>query len=141
MDRYMGLDLGTKTIGVALSDPMHMFASAYKTIKRTNIDEDIKELIEIIKTENVSKIIIGMPYNMNNTVGPSGQRVLSFVDLLKKSVDNEIIYIDERLSTVSAERVLIETKVRRENRKKHIDKLAATFILQTYLDRNWGYYG
>ncbi len=136
MDRYMGLDLGTKTIGVALSDPMHMFASAYKTIKRTNIDEDIKELIEIIKTENVSKIIIGMPYNMNNTVGPSGQRVLSFVDLLKKSVDNEIIYIDERLSTVSAERVLIETKVRRENRKKHIDKLAATFILQTYLDRN-----
>jgi len=136
MDRYMGLDLGTKTIGVALSDPMHMFASAYKTIKRTNIDEDIKELIEIIKTEDVSKIIIGMPYNMNNTVGPSGQRVLSFVDLLKKSVDNEIIYIDERLSTVSAERVLIETKVRRENRKKHIDKLAATFILQTYLDRN-----
>lgn len=141
MDRYMGLDLGTKTIGVALSDPMHMFASAHKTIKRTNIDEDIKELIEIIKAENVSKIIIGMPYNMNNTVGPSGQRVLSFVDLLKKSVDNEIIYIDERLSTVSAERVLIETKVRRENRKKHIDKLAATFILQTYLDRNWGYYG
>ncbi len=132
----MGLDLGTKTIGVALSDPMHMFASAHKTIKRTNIDEDIKELIEIIKAENVSKIIIGMPYNMNNTVGPSGQRVLSFVDLLKKSVDNEIIYIDERLSTVSAERVLIETKVRRENRKKHIDKLAATFILQTYLDRN-----
>lgn len=130
----MGLDIGTKTIGVALSDPMFMIAGAHKTIKRKDIKSDIDQLNFIIKEKGVSKIIVGMPYNMNKTIGPQAQRVLSFVDLLKKEIDNEIIYIDERMTTISAERILIESKVRRENRKEHVDKIAATYILQTYLD-------
>lgn len=134
MERYMGLDIGTKTIGVALSDPMFMIASAHKTIKRTNVENDLDEIEQIINDYNVTKIIVGMPYNMNKSVGPQGQRVMSFVDLIKRRVDNEIIYIDERMTTISANKILMETNVRRENRKEHIDKIAATFILQSYLD-------
>ena len=134
MERYMGLDVGTKTVGVALSDPMFMIASAHKTIKRTNIQEDIKALVDIVNEYEVSKIIVGMPYNMNNTIGPQAQRVMSFIDLLKKELNNEFIYIDERMTTISANRILIESNVRREKRKEHVDKIAATYILQTYLD-------
>lgn len=134
MQRFMGLDVGTKTIGIALSDPLFMIASAHKTIKRTNVNDDIKTLIDTIKEYDVSKIIVGMPYNMNKSVGPQAQRVMSFIDLLKKQVDNEIIYVDERMTTLMADRVLIESNVRRENRKEHIDKIAATYILQSYLD-------
>lgn len=134
MERYMGLDIGTKTIGVALSDPLFMIASAHKTIIRSNISDDIKEIKDIIAVYEVSKIIAGMPYNMNKTVGPQAQKVMSFIDLLKREVDNEIIYVDERMTTIMADRVLIENKVRRENRKEHIDKIAATYILQSYLD-------
>ncbi len=136
MNRYLGLDIGTKTIGVAVSDPFHMFANGLVTIKRTNVKEDINKLKNIIEEKEISKIIVGMPYNMDGSVGPSAQRVMSFVDLIKKEIDIEIIYEDERLTTVSAERVLIESKVRREKRKKHIDKIAAAFILQDYLDRS-----
>lgn len=134
MERYMGLDVGTKTVGIALSDPMFMIASAFKTVKRTNIEADLDEIEKVIKDQDVSKIIVGMPYNMDKSVGPQAQRVMSFVDLLKRRVDNEIIYIDERMTTISANRILMETKVRRENRKEHIDKIAATYILQAYLD-------
>lgn len=134
MERYMGLDIGNKTIGIALSDPLFMIANAHKTIKRTNVEKDIDDLEDTIREFNVSRIIVGMPYNMNNTVGPQAQRVMSFIDLLKRRVDNEIIYIDERMTTISAERVLIESNVRREKRKEHIDKIAATYILQSYLD-------
>ncbi|MFM1524636.1 MULTISPECIES: Holliday junction resolvase RuvX [Helcococcus] len=134
MERYIGLDLGTKTIGVAISDPLLIFANGLVTIKRKDINSDIQEIKKIINTNEVTKIVVGMPYNMDGSKGPSAQRVMSFVDLLKKEIDNEIIYVDERLTTVSAERVLIENKVRRENRKDHVDKIAATFILQSYLD-------
>ncbi|MDO5026255.1 MAG: Holliday junction resolvase RuvX [Tissierellia bacterium] len=134
MERYMGLDVGTKTVGVALSDPMFMIASAHKTIKRSNVDKDLEEIAKIVDEYNVSKIIVGMPYNMNKTLGPQAQRVMSFVDLLKKKLDKEVIYVDERMTTISANRVLMENKVRRENRKEHIDKIAATYILQSYLD-------
>lgn len=134
MERYMGLDVGNKTIGVAISDPMFIIANPHTTIKRTNVEEDIDRLQEIIDQYQISKIVVGMPFNMNKSVGPQAQRVMSFMDLVKKRVDNEIIYIDERLTTVSAERVLIEQKVRREKRKDHIDKIAATYILQSFLD-------
>lgn len=134
MERYIGLDLGTKTIGVAISDPLLIFANGLVTIKRKDINSDIQEIKKIINTNEVTKIVVGMPYNMDGSKGPSAQRVMSFVDLLKKEIDNEIIYVDERLTTVSAERVLIENKVRRENRKDYVDKIAATFILQSYLD-------
>ena len=117
-----------------MSDPLFMIANAHKTIKRTNVEKDIDDLEDTIREFNVSRIIVGMPYNMNKTVGPQAQRVMSFIDLLKRRVDNEIIYIDERMTTISAERVLIESNVRREKRKEHIDKIAATYILQSYLD-------
>lgn len=135
MNRYLGLDLGTKTIGVSISDPLLTFANGLVTIKRTSIDEDMEKLEEIIKEYNINKIIIGLPLNMDGSKGPSAQRVLSFVDLFKKRIDIDIEYEDERLTTVSAEKVLIENKVRREKRKDHIDKIAASLILQSYLDK------
>lgn len=95
---------------------------------------DIKRLVEIIDEYDVETIVVGLPKNMNNSIGPQSMKVMSFVDLLKKQTDKEIIYQDERMTTIQSERVLIDMDVRRENRKKHIDKIAASFILQTYLD-------
>ncbi|QQY80565.1 putative Holliday junction resolvase [Keratinibaculum paraultunense] len=136
MERIMGLDVGDKTIGVALSDPLKITAQGLKTIKRKNINDDIKEIEDIIQKYNVTKIVVGLPKNMNNTIGPQGEKVLNFVKKLKKRIDVDIILEDERLTTVAAEKMLIEGDVSRKNRKKVIDKVAATYILQTYLDRN-----
>ena len=132
MTRIMGLDVGDKTIGVALSDPMFLIANPLETIKRKKASLDIKRLVEIIDEYDVETIVVGLPKNMN--IGPQSMKVMSFVDLLKKQTDKEIIYQDERMTTIQSERVLIDMDVRRENRKKHIDKIAASFILQTYLD-------
>lgn len=134
MTRIMGLDVGDKTIGVALSDPMFLIANPLETIKREKASLDIKRLVEIIDEYDVETIVVGLPKNMNNSIGPQSMKVMSFVDLLKKQTDKEIIYQDERMTTIQSERVLIDMDVRRENRKKHIDKIAASFILQTYLD-------
>ena len=131
----MGLDLGDKTIGVALSDPFFLTAQPYITIKRKKASLDIDKLKDIIDEREISLIVIGLPKNMNNTLGPQAMKVISFVDLLKKATDIEIKYQDERMTTIQSEKVLIDMSVRRENRKKHIDKIAAAFILQTYLDR------
>ena len=131
----MGLDVGDKTIGVALSDPMFLLAQAKETIKRKKASWDIQRLLEIIDENDVNLIVVGLPKNMNNTIGPQSMKVMSFVDLLKKQTDVEIVYEDERMTTIQSESVLIDMKVRRENRKQYIDKIAATFILQTYLDR------
>lgn len=131
----MGLDVGDKTIGVALSDPLFISAQPLETIRRSKASKDIDRLLEIIKQQEVSTIVVGLPKNMNNTIGPQSMKVISFVDLLKKRTDIEIIYQDERMTTLQSERVLIDMNVRRENRKKYIDKIAASFILQTYLDR------
>lgn len=135
MTRIMGLDVGDKTIGVALSDPMFLMAHPLETIKRKKASLDIVKLVEIIDREDVETIVVGLPKNMNNSIGPQSMKVMSFVDLLKKQTDKEIIYEDERMTTIQSEKVLIDMKVRRENRKEHIDKIAASFILQTYLDR------
>lgn len=131
----MGLDVGDKTIGVALSDPMFLLAQAKETIKRKKASLDIQRLLEIIDENDVNLIVVGLPKNMNNTIGPQSMKVMSFIDLLKKQTDVEIVYEDERMTTIQSESVLIDMKVRRENRKQYIDKIAATFILQTYLDR------
>lgn len=133
--RILGLDIGDKTIGVAISDPLFMTAQGLKTIFRENIEKDLDELKEIIKKYNVCKIVIGFPKNMDNTVGPQGRKVLDFVDEIEKNIDLDIVLEDERLSTVAAEKMLIEGDVSRRRRKKVIDKVAATYILQTYLDR------
>ncbi len=135
MERIMGLDVGDKTIGVAISDPLMLTAQGLKTIRRESIKKDINEIKMIIEEYNINKIIIGFPKNMNNTIGPQGKKVLDFVEKLKNRVNVEITLEDERLSTVAAERILIDGDVSRKKRKNVIDTVAATYILQTYLDR------
>lgn len=140
MNRYMALDVGDKTIGVAVSDPLFIMAQGYTTIFREEISNDFEELKKIIEKESISKIVIGFPKNMNNTVGPQGEKVLVFVEdfkvfLVENNFDIEIVMQDERLTTVSAQRVLIEGNMSRKKRKKVIDKVAATYILQSFLDR------
>lgn len=135
MNRAMGLDLGTKTIGVSLSDPMYLIAQSFETIQRKSFEEDLKRLKEIIEEKEVQEIVIGLPKNMDNSLGPSAQRSRSFADLLKKELDQEIYLQDERLTTKQAMDLLKKDGVRREKRKKHVDAIAATFILQSWLDK------
>ena len=133
--RIMGLDVGDKTIGVAVSDLMGLTAQGVKTIKRVGKKKDIEALKEIIKERQVNKIVSGLPKNMNGTLGPQGKKVIKFCELLEEETGIKIEYWDERLSTVAAERTLIQGNVRRENRKGVIDMVAAVIILQGYLDR------
>lgn len=133
--RIMGLDVGDKTIGVSVSDLMGLTAQGVKTIKRIGKKKDIEELKAIIKERQVNKIVSGLPKNMNGTLGPQGEKVIKFCELLEQETGIKIEYWDERLSTVAAERTLIQGNVRRENRKSVIDMVAATIILQGYLDR------
>jgi len=131
----MGLDVGDATIGVAVSDELGCMAHGICTIRRKNIDYDINQLDTIIKDKQVDKIVIGLPKNMNNTIGDRGRKSIEFGEILKKHFSNlEIVFWDERLTTVAAERALLEADVSRKNRKKVIDKIAATLILQSYID-------
>ena len=132
--RIMGLDIGDKTIGVAVSDLMGLTAQGVTTIKRVGKKKDIEAIKQIIAEKQVNKIVSGLPKNMNGTVGPQGEKVQKFCELLKEETNLPIEFWDERLSTVAAERSLIEGNVRRENRKTVIDMLAAVIILQGYLD-------
>ena len=135
MERILGLDVGDKTIGVAVSDPLGITAQGITTIRRESNKKDYEAIEELINQYNTKKIVVGLPKNMNNTIGPQGEKVIKFAEKIKNKFKIDIIYIDERMTTMSAERILIEGDVRRENRKKYIDKVAATYILQTYLDR------
>ena len=141
--RKLGLDIGTKTIGVAISDPTNLIAQAQTTIMRTTSKEDINAVIELIVSREIDTVVMGLPKNMNNTLGPMGEKVMTFHNQLKKKItysdrlegqEVELVLWDERLTTMAAERVLIEANVRRENRKKYIDNIAAQYILQSYLD-------
>lgn len=133
--RIMGLDLGDATIGVAVSDELGMIAHGITTIRRKSINYDIDSLKNIICEKNIERIVIGLPKNMNNTIGPRGEKSFEFSQILKENFpDLEIELWDERLTTSAAERTLIEASVRRKDRKKVIDKLAAVLILQGYLD-------
>ena len=125
MRRILGLDYGTKTVGVALSDELHITAQPLETITR-------KDANKLRKT--YARIVLGLPKNMNNTVGERGEDTLSFRDALVRRTGLEVILWDERLTTVASEKVLMESGVRRENRKKVIDQIAASMILQGYLD-------
>ncbi|SDK53355.1 putative holliday junction resolvase [Natronincola ferrireducens] len=134
MKRFMGLDVGDKRIGVALSDLMGWTAQGLETVERTNLKKDLQRLEEIIKANEVEKIVVGLPKNMNGTLGPQSEKVLEFTERLKKRTDKEIIFWDERLTTVAAEKSLIQADMSRKKRKTVIDKVAATYILQNYLD-------
>ena len=132
----MGLDVGSKTLGVAVSDAFGWTAQGLETIKIDEATKDfgIKRLGEIIQEHEVSKVVVGFPKNMNGTVGPRGQASQDFADYLEKKFNLPVILWDERLTTMAAERVLLEADVSRSKRKKVIDKMAAVMILQGYLD-------
>jgi putative Holliday junction resolvase len=134
----MGLDVGDRTIGVALSDLMGWTAQGLEVIRRSDIKKDINRLIEIIKEYEVEKIVVGMPKNMNGTIGPQGEKVQDFTQQMQQALQLPVEYWDERLTTVAAEKLLIGADVSRGKRKKVIDKMAAAFILQGYLDRYSG---
>lgn len=133
--RIMGLDIGDKTIGVAMSDPLGWTAQGIKTIKRTGIKKDINEILNIINEYQVEKIVVGFPKNMNGTIGPRAEKIIDFCDKLKGRIKVDIELEDERLTTVAAEKMLIDADVSRKKRKEVIDTIAATYILQTYLNR------
>ena len=132
--RILGLDVGSKTIGVALSDELNLIAQGVTTLKRKGLRLDIKDLLRMIEEFKVEKVVVGLPKNMNGSLGPSAKMVLSLVEELKKFVDLPIITWDERLSTVAAQKALLEADVSRKKRKQVIDKVAALLILQGYLD-------
>jgi putative holliday junction resolvase len=133
--RILGLDIGDATIGVAVSDPFGWTAQGVKTIRRVGIKSDLKEIINIIEEYKVEKIVAGFPINMNGTLGPSSEKIKAFCGKVHEATGLEIIYQDERLTTVAATRTLIEADVSRKKRKQVIDTVAATYILQIYLDR------
>ena len=133
----MGLDYGSKTVGVAISDPLGITAQAIETICRKDENKLRKTCARIetlIEEYKVERIVLGLPKHMNNDIGDLAERSLEFVKMLSRRTGLEVVMWDERLTTVEAERTLIENKVRREDRKKYIDKIAAVFILQGYLD-------
>lgn len=137
MERIMGLDVGDKTVGVAISDLLGLTAQGLTTIRRESNVKDYSALEEIMKEYEIRKVVVGLPKNMNGTIGPQGEKTIKFATKLKNKFNIEIIYQDERLSTRAAENMLIAGDVRREKRKTVIDKVAATIILQTYLDTNY----
>ena len=135
--RYLGLDLGTRTLGVSISDLTHTIASTYGTIRYDEGDYDylISELYKIIKTEKIEKVVLGLPKNMNNTLGESAIRCIDFGKMIEEKIDVVVVMQDERLTTVEATNYMLEANVSRKKRKTKIDSLAANIILQSYLDR------
>jgi len=134
--RIMGLDVGTRTIGVAISDELGITAQGLKTLKRKSMEEDLKEIATIIRQFEVEKIVVGLPKKMDGTLGTQAEIVLKWVKALKDKIPIPVESWDERLSTVGATRVLLEADLSRRKRKKVIDKLAAVLILQGYLDQS-----
>lgn len=135
--RVMGLDYGSKTVGVAVSDLLGITAQGIETIERKDenkLRQTLARIEALIQEYEVDKIVLGFPKNMNNTIGERAQKSLEFKEKLERRTGLPVVMWDERLTTVEAERTLIESKVRRENRKKYVDKIAAVFILQGYLD-------
>ena len=134
--RSIGFDLGSKTVGVAVSDALGMLARPVKTIRFPEDDYEtaLKMVIDEIKENEADRVILGLPKHMNGDIGIRGEISLMFKDMLMEKIDNEIILWDERLTTRSAERMLINANMRRDKRKKVIDQAAAVGILQGYLD-------
>lgn len=135
--RIMGLDYGSKTVGVAVSDALGITAQAVETITRKDenkLRKTCARIEELAAEYEVRRIVVGFPKHMNNDVGERAEKAMEFGKMLKRRTGFEVVMWDERLTTVEAERTLIENKVRREDRKKYIDKIAAVFILQGYLD-------
>ena len=134
--KYLGLDLGSRTLGIAVSDGTGLIASSYKTIRHNEEYERLlQEVKKIVDELEIKAVVLGFPKNMNNTIGPKGELSLSFKEKLEKIIDIPIYLQDERLTTKSATDMLIMGNVSRKDRKKVVDSVAATIILQTFLDR------
>ena len=134
--KYLGLDLGSRTLGVAISDITHTIATSYIVIRHNEeYDRLLDDVEKMVKDEHIEKIVLGFPKNMNNTIGPKGELSLEFKKKLEQKLNIEVILQDERLTTKEAESVLIKNNTRRNKRRKVIDKLAATIMLQSYLDK------
>ncbi len=136
--RVLALDVGDKRIGVAVSDELGSTAHGIKTMERGGVDKDIKGIETLMKEYSVERLVVGLPKNMDGTIGPQGEKVLRFVDELAKRIDIPVALWDERLTSLSAEKVLVQADLSRQKRKKVIDKVAATLILQNYLDSRQG---
>ena len=135
--RIMGLDYGSKTVGVAVSDALGLTAQGIEIVRRKSenkLRQTLARIEEIAKEYGVEKIVLGFPKHMNNDIGERAEKSLEFKEMLERRTGLPVVMWDERLTTVSANRVLMETGVRRENRKEHVDEIAAVFILQGYLD-------
>ncbi|MCD8076386.1 MAG: Holliday junction resolvase RuvX [Lachnospiraceae bacterium] len=135
--RVMGLDYGSKTVGVAVSDPLGLTAQGIETITRTQenkLRRTLARIEELVGQYGVTEIVLGYPKNMNNTVGERAEKSLEFGEMLKRRTGLPVVMWDERLTTVAANRTLMESGVRRENRKEYVDMIAAVYILQGYLD-------
>ena len=135
--RIMGLDYGTKTVGVAISDALRVTAQGIETITRkeeNKLRRTCARIEDLIGEYEVERIVLGFPKHMNNDIGERAEKTLEFKEMLERRTGIEVVLWDERLTTVAAERTLIESGVRREERKKYVDKIAAVFILQGYLD-------
>ena len=134
--RILGLDYGSKTVGAAISDPLGITAQGVETIWRkqeNHLRQTLARIEELVSEYHVEKIVLGYPKNMNNTIGERARKSLEFKEMLERRTGLEVIMWDERLTTIEANEILIESGVRREDRKKVIDKIAATLILQSYL--------
>ncbi|NHN30037.1 Holliday junction resolvase RuvX [Paenibacillus agricola] len=134
MERLMGLDYGDKTIGIALSDELGWTAQGLEVIRRSTLEKDSARLREVIEQYKVHEIVVGLPKNMNNTIGPRAEMCIVFAESLKEMFEIPVHLWDERLTTVAAQRMLIDADVSRKKRKKVIDKMAAALILQNYMD-------
>lgn len=136
--RWMGLDYGSKTVGVAVSDPLGLTAQPVEIVRRKSenkLRQTLARIEELIREYQVNKLILGFPKNMNNTLGERAAKSLEFKEMLERRTGLPVVMWDERLTTVEANRALIEGKVRREERGRYVDAIAAVLILQGYLDR------
>ena len=135
--RIMGLDFGSKTVGVAISDPLFLTAQGIEIVQRKapgKLRQTLARINELKEEYEVGKIVLGFPKNMNNTEGERCEKTLEFKEMLEKRTGLEVVLWDERLTTVEADRTMMQVGIRRENRKEYVDELAAIFILQGYLD-------
>jgi len=132
--RILGLDFGSKVIGVAISDELTITAQPLTSIRRTSLEKDLSSILELVTGYQVAEVVVGLPINMNGTKGESARKAEAFIEKLQGRLSSKIISWDERLTTMAAERVLLEGDVSRRKRRKVIDRVAAALILQGYLD-------
>lgn len=147
MMRLMGLDVGDKTIGVALTDPLCIMTYGLETIMRTNMERDLGRIVQLISEYSVTTVVVGLPLNMNDTMGPRAEKSVSFAKQLRKRIkysntlagtEVPVVLWDERLSTAQAEELLLEADMSRKKRKRVIDRMAAASFLQAYMEVHRG---